>query len=156
MRKQSWVVAPALLLAGAVLAGWRSGAQGGAAGTGPAPPQPAAERVAAGKLSFEVYCASCHGRSARGNGPVAEFLRIAPADLTRLGARHGGQFPADDVAATIDGRQDVPTHGPSDMPVWGLTLALSGRDVTREDDIREQIRDLVLYIESLQEPQLPR
>jgi mono/diheme cytochrome c family protein len=152
MRKRIWISAPALILVAVALAGWRSAVREGPAGTAPAPPQAAAERVAAGKLSYDVYCASCHGRSARGNGPVAEFLRIAPADLTRLAARHGGTFPADDVAATIDGRREVRVHGPSEMPVWGLSLAVSGRDATREDDVREQIRDLVLYLESVQEP----
>lgn len=158
--RRIWMAPLALVLMGAGLAAWLpdnrpgdgSSDRGGAAGTAPAPAQPAADRAAAGKLSYEVYCASCHGRSARGNGPVAEFLRIAPADLTRLAARHGGKFPADEVAAAIDGRQEVGTHGPSTMPVWGLSLSVSGRDLSREDDVREQIRDIVLYIESLQEP----
>ena len=36
------------------------------------------------KSSFRVYCASCHGIAATGNGSVAEFLNVPPADLTKI------------------------------------------------------------------------
>jgi mono/diheme cytochrome c family protein len=76
-------------------------------------------RVEAGGQLFAGYCASCHGRDARGNGPVASMLKVPPADLTRIAARHGGRFEPSEVAAYIDGRVDVTAHGRREMPVWG-------------------------------------
>jgi cytochrome c553 len=47
-----------------------------------------------GSLSFDLYCASCHGRSGEGNGPTASSLRTVPADLTLLARRNGERFRA--------------------------------------------------------------
>src|SRR4249920_2603089 len=56
-----------------------------------------------GSVSFDLYCASCHGRSGEGNGTVARSLRTAHADLTLLARRNGGTFPRERVTASIDG-----------------------------------------------------
>src|SRR5881628_2806023 len=72
------------------------------------PPQ-----VEAGRRSFRTYCASCHGESAKGDGPVARDLKIHPSDLTALAKANGGEFPADQVYRAIDGRAGVRGHGPS-------------------------------------------
>lgn len=66
-----------------------------------------------------MYCGSCHGASARGDGPVASALTPRPADLTRIASRNHGVFDAAEVARFIDGRARVDAHGSSDMPVWG-------------------------------------
>jgi mono/diheme cytochrome c family protein len=99
---------------------------------------------------FRTYCASCHGATARGTGPVAIFLRVAPADLTQIAKRNRGVFPADQVYRIIDGRQSVKTHGDSRMPVWGdaFLKAMPGAD---EKAIGERIRALVAFLESIQE-----
>jgi mono/diheme cytochrome c family protein len=76
-------------------------------------------RIEAGSQLFTSYCASCHGRDARGRGPVASALAIPPADLTRIAARRGGRFEPAEVAAYIDGRHEVLAHGRREMPVWG-------------------------------------
>ena len=68
---------------------------------------------------FARYCASCHGPGARGDGPVASSLRKYVPDLTRITARSGGRFPAQEVRDMIDGRSPVLSHGPREMPVWG-------------------------------------
>lgn len=88
-----------------------------AAACSPAPERRAAEPT--GAQAYERYCASCHGESGRGDGPVAASLTTAPADLTRLAARTGGRFDEAAVMAAIDGRQHVAAHGPREMPVWG-------------------------------------
>jgi len=36
------------------------------------------------------------------------------------------------------------------MPVWGLSFQEPGRDSDQERQTREQIRDLVAYLESIQ------
>lgn len=123
----------------------------------PSPPHPAhrieipsQERIDAGKRSFHVYCGSCHGESARGDGPVARDLKVPPADLTALAKANGGTFPDDRVYRAIDGRTLVRGHGSSEMPVWGLTFEDRGRDADQADAVRERIRDLLAYLRSIQ------
>lgn len=50
---------------------------------------------------FATYCAVCHGTTGRGDGPAV--LEKAPADLTRLSARNGGEFPTTRVMSQIWG-----------------------------------------------------
>lgn len=83
-------------------------------------------RLAEGNRLFIRYCASCHGRDAKGNGPLAPALTPAPADLTMLSARHGSPLPKSKITEWIDGRREVRAHGPMDMPVWGERLTASG------------------------------
>lgn len=147
-----WTALAALALAAPLLAGRLPGREGKErAAWLEIPPGERAERVAAGELSYSVYCASCHGEKGRGDGPVAPFLRVSPGNLTRL-AVPGEDFPAERVAQAIDGRAEVRGHGPGAMPVWGLSFEQRGLDVDRRDQAREQIRDLVLYLESIREP----
>ena len=69
---------------------------------------------------FDFYCAPCHGRDARGHGPVAASLKIPPADLTAVSRRYGGTFPAARIEAFVaTGSDESPVHGTRDMPVWG-------------------------------------
>jgi mono/diheme cytochrome c family protein len=68
---------------------------------------------------YEQLCASCHGLSGRGDGPV---VRTGVPDLTRLAHRDGGEFPTADVQRVIDGRWDRRAHGDRNMPVWGWQL----------------------------------
>ena len=74
-----------------------------------------------GKLPYRVHCASCHGLEADGKGPVAEHLRDKPPDLTALASNAGGTFPRQNVYRAIDGRDEFPTHGTREMPVWGIS-----------------------------------
>jgi mono/diheme cytochrome c family protein len=71
-----------------------------------------------GRKLYQQYCASCHGTDAKGNGPVAAALKVAPSDLTILAKRHG-HFDRLRVENSINGELNVPAHGSSDMPVWG-------------------------------------
>ena len=72
-----------------------------------------------GRTLYLRYCASCHGRSGRGDGPVAPALGQKPIDLTQLATQHGGTFPFVDICEAIDGTRSVRAHGVSEMPVWG-------------------------------------
>lgn len=107
--------------------------------------------VPAGSTLFTTYCASCHGQSGRGNGAVAIFLKVPPADLTQIAARNKGTFPAERVHQIIDGRQAVRPHGDSQMPVWGEAF---GKSMTAGSDeaTAARIRALVKYLESIQKP----
>jgi mono/diheme cytochrome c family protein len=72
-----------------------------------------------GKALYNAYCASCHGISGKGDGPLSSSLAKPPADLTRLKNRYGGYFPSNKIFDIIDGRKDVAAHGSREMPVWG-------------------------------------
>lgn len=115
--------------------------------------QPAASAAPAtvyyGKSLYTTYCASCHGASAKGDGPFAASLRKRPSDLTQLAKQNQGVFPADDVAKSIDGRDSAVSHG-SDMPIWGDAFSRTKEDNDPES-VRRKIRGIVQYLESLQE-----
>ena len=107
-------------------------------------------RIEAGRRSFRTYCASCHGESAKGDGPVARDLKVRPSDLTALAKANGGEFPDGQVYRAIDGRAVVRGHGPRDMPVWGLNFQERGRDADQTREVQERIRDLLAYLRSIQ------
>jgi mono/diheme cytochrome c family protein len=98
---------------------------------------------------FATHCASCHGDDAEGGGPVAAVMTITVPNLRTLSMRNGGLFPADAVAAYIDGREKRAAHGGRTMPVWG--------DVLQNDNAadggsaaRLRIAALVAFIEQVQ------
>ena len=80
----------------------------------------AAQEPDAGKIEFLSSCGACHGSDAKGKGPIADQLKVTPADLTQLAKKNGGVFPSNAVYEKIDGRQEVQAHGRRDMPVWGF------------------------------------
>ena len=114
------------------------------------PPETREGRIARGGRTYRVYCAGCHGDGARGDGPMADLLKVRPADLTRFRAGNGGTFPGDRVAAAIDGRAVIRGHGPSQMPVWGWSFKERGLDADQEQEVRERIHDLAEFLESIQ------
>ena len=97
---------------------------------------------------FRAYCATCHGKDAKGGGPMAASLRIAPSDLTRIAARNGGTFPFLQVQKIIAGEQPLPsTHGSREMPVWGPIFS----EVSWDQDLgRVRIYSLAKYLEAIQ------
>ena len=72
-----------------------------------------------GKSEFQSSCASCHGKDAKGKGPVSGQLKIPPPDLTMLAKNNNGVFPTNAVYETIYGSKAVPAHGMREMPIWG-------------------------------------
>ena len=121
-----------------------------AAGAGLATAAAATVTVESGQAVFRSYCASCHGADAKGDGPLAANLRVAPADLTRIARRNHGKFDAAKVQRAIDGRDPREIHGGSDMPVWGDAFKRAGEGYS-EAKVQERIDALVGYLESLQE-----
>ena len=99
-----------------------------------------------GSATFALYCATCHGTSARGNGPMASSLTRPPADLTLIAKRNGGTFPMEMVAKVIDGRAPVKGHGGGEMPVWGDAFGKSA-DAT---PVADKIARIVSYLQSIQ------
>jgi mono/diheme cytochrome c family protein len=70
---------------------------------------------------FATYCAVCHGAQGMGDGPAAEGLAKKPADLTRLSARNGGEFPTTRVMSQIWGYAGGKGHGV--MPEFAPLMA---------------------------------
>jgi len=107
-------------------------------------------RAARGRTSYRLYCRNCHGKDGKGDGPIAEVLKVPPADLTALSAAHEGLFPEQEVYEAIDGRKDVRGHGSREMPIWGFSFQDPTRTEDQEAEVRERILDLVEYLKSLQ------
>jgi mono/diheme cytochrome c family protein len=100
-----------------------------------------------GHKLFLQYCTSCHGNDAKGHGPVASSLRVAPADLTAI-QKPGEKFPFDHVTTAIDGEKTdraIGAHGTGQMPVWG-TVFRRTKGIQKEGDVYA----LAKYIESIQ------
>ena len=108
-------------------------------------------RTTSGQELFQKFCASCHGKSAKGDGPIAKSLKTPPADLTLIARRYGGTFPVKRIEEIVDGRVKVDAHGPSAMPVWGeeFTRAEAG-DPAAERDTAQVIGKIVEYLKSVQ------
>ncbi|CAG0939623.1 hypothetical protein GPROT2_00660 [Gammaproteobacteria bacterium] len=105
-----------------------------------------------GRQLYERFCASCHGSSGLGDGPVAGSLRVMVPDLTRLGRANGGAFPAERVRKAIDGRSVYPVHGTRYMPVWGQELSVEqGGDQAAEAEVARITDKLVEYLRSIQQ-----
>ncbi len=114
--------------------------------------QQTAEAVLAGTTGdqlFKTYCASCHGKSAKGDGPLADSLRTRPADLTLIAKRNGDKFDSDKVYRIVDGRQPVKGHGGTDMPVWGDAFSRSAEGYS-EKAVKDRIQLIVAYLKSIQ------
>ena len=151
MRRVGPAVAAALLL-GCVL-GCGQGdppapspgpAPGPEPGPGPAPAPPAAggaPDVAAGAETYATYCASCHGATGAGDGPVAAGLDPKPvahsdgAYMNALSDEHLTRVIA--LGGRAVGKSSL-------MAPWGGTLS------------DEQIRDVVAFVRSLADPQPDR
>ena len=101
------------------------------------------------QYDFTVYCGSCHGASAKGDGPLAQLLTVKPPDLTQISKKNKGIFPMIEVMGVIDGRTGKPAHGSREMPVWGDAFWAS------EDEsvltAQGRISALALYLMELQE-----
>ena len=114
----------------------------------------------AGEVEYFSACAGCHGKDAKGDGPMAGLMKISTPDLTKLTERAGGTFPFRNTLLLIDGRE-VRAHG-GDMPVWGdrySVLAAREQDALRpprwptdpELVVKGRLLALVTYLESIQQ-----
>jgi mono/diheme cytochrome c family protein len=101
-----------------------------------------------GKEMFNSYCAVCHGKDGKGDGPAASAMKTTPADLTALTQKNGGKYPASHVAAVIKGQATTASHGSQDMPVWGPLFSSISQG--HEGQVQQRITNLVTYVDSLQ------
>jgi mono/diheme cytochrome c family protein len=104
-----------------------------------------------GQDLYMRFCASCHGASGEGDGPVAPAVAKTVPDLTRLVQRQGGEFRDERLREIIDGRAVVVAHGTRYMPVWGYEFWVEqGADVEAEDEVEAMVVRLTDYVRTLQ------
>ena len=96
-----------------------------------------------GRQMFATYCAPCHGKAGRGDGPAAASLNPRPANLTEFAKKHGSTFSEKDFQDRLQGMTMSPAHGNSEMPVWGPIFAQLGDEPMR-------VYNLTKYVETLQ------
>jgi mono/diheme cytochrome c family protein len=104
------------------------------------------DAVESGKDAYLRHCAVCHGLEGYGNGPLADAMKIAPSDLTRLAATHGGDFPEAKVSDVIRNGGAVLGHGSPTMPAWGLYFS----EKRKPEVLRARVKALVEYLAGLQ------
>jgi mono/diheme cytochrome c family protein len=105
-----------------------------------------------GREVYLRHCASCHGESGKGDGPVAASLRRPAADLTAIARSSGGSFDERRVMQVIDGRALVAEHGSRAMPVWGVVFEeeLEGEPYSGYTSLLRS-RNLTDYLRSIQQ-----
>ena len=111
----------------------------------PAPKQPS---VASGQETFLKYCASCHGKDAKGDGPAAFVLRTPAPNLTTLSERHENKYPAGYVSVVLTFGKSFASHGSEDMPIWGSRFKTI--DPVHDPTGQQHIDDVIAYLGSLQ------
>ncbi len=112
-----------------------------------------------GEKEFIKNCSVCHGAGGKGNGPIVDFLKQAPVDLTQIRKNNGGQFPNQRVYDTIVDAGKLRAHGNQDMPIWGERYALEaiqkeGEFGTGTDSAavaRARVLELVFFLATIQE-----
>jgi mono/diheme cytochrome c family protein len=105
----------------------------------------------AGETLYLRYCASCHGREGRGDGPVAPALGQKPTDLTKLAAANRGVFSLQAAIEAIDGTRTVRAHGVSEMPIWGEVFqADPGSPLEQQLVAGGKVIAIARYLRSLQ------
>jgi len=113
----------------------------------------AADNSDIGKNEYDSLCVACHGQAGKGNGPLRSQLVNLVPDLTVLAKNNNGVFPFERVSQIIDGRQEIKTHGPKEMPVWGRVFTFrSSIDNEFEAEVAARGRILALteYLYRLQ------
>jgi mono/diheme cytochrome c family protein len=114
----------------------------------------AADYVAmSGQDLYVRFCASCHGASGHGDGPVASSFKVEVPDLTLIARRAQGSYPRDRIEKIIDGRFIIGAHGSRTMPVWGEDISrLQIGNPDAERGTRLIIQRLADYVWLLQKP----
>lgn len=112
-------------------------------------------QAAKGRVSFRLYCASCHGVEGQGDGNVAKFLKVKPANLTLLKQKYDGRLPEERLYRVIDGREEVATHGDREMPVWGDVFQDPISDSQRSEEssqarVDRKIGELIMFLRTIQ------
>jgi len=111
--------------------------------------EPRRQDLNSGAHLYQEFCASCHGDSGTGDGPLAATLLRRTTDLTLLTQRNGGTFPRADVLAVVEATRPIPAHAGPAMPNWRDVFSRMENGNARE--IRKRMEALVAHVETLQQ-----
>jgi len=101
-----------------------------------------------GKEMYEAYCATCHGKDGRGQGPAAAALKIPPTDLTVLARQHAGKFPSIKDYRALAGVAGIAADGSKEMPIGGpIFMSMSHQ---HESEVHLRVANLSEYLKSMQ------
>jgi mono/diheme cytochrome c family protein len=101
-----------------------------------------------GKDSYASYCAACHGKDGKGDGPAAPALKQRVPDLTTIAKRHNGNFDTVAVSRVITGADKPYTaHGSEEMPIWGPIF----RDLQTDHAAMLRVTNLADYLKTIQQ-----
>src|SRR5690349_6488162 len=104
-----------------------------------------------GAENFQEYCAVCHGKEAKGDGPAAPAMKAPVPDLTLIAKRHDGKFDDLEIQYIIKGTgksMTTPAHGVETMPIWGEFFRAGGDADPNVTTLR--VNNLVNYLKSIQ------
>jgi len=110
-----------------------------------------------GKMEFQKNCASCHGMAGKGDGPMVEFLKQSPKDLTLLSKNNNGVYPQAMVYEWVRDPQKIRAHGTEEMPIWGDRYSKEIIEKYGPDyygpgsSVQERILELVFYLGTIQQ-----
>ncbi len=92
------------------------------------------DSLSGGRHIFEHYCAVCHGKAGKGDGPNAKFLDPHPANLA------GGEVSSrsDDELYQVIAKGGAGVDLAATMPPWGKTFS------------SDQVKEVVAYVRLLQ------
>ena len=106
-----------------------------------------------GEEMYKEYCAACHGKAGKGDGPAVAALKAPPSDLTMLAMKNGGKFPTDHVMSVLNMGVAEAAHGSKDMPVWGTlfgALEPGGNKGGTSGIVLLRTHNLTDYLQSIQ------
>ena len=105
-----------------------------------------------GGMLYMGYCASCHGPTGEGDGPLAGQVVTTMQSLRTIQKRNQGVFPRDELRAIVDGRTLRAAHGTKDMPVWGWQFyQAEAHEQEPERYVAARIDALLDFLESIQQ-----
>jgi len=105
-------------------------------------------QIKKGEILYNKHCKECHGDDARG----ADALRghYKKLDLTLINVRRDlDQFPVDEIAKYIDGRNHYKEFGPREMPMWGVDMMAKEQNYS-PDTARTNLAAIVSYLIKIQ------
>ncbi len=105
-----------------------------------------------GEKAYTQFCATCHGVSGAGDGPMTQMMTTGVPDLTGLTDRNDGAFPMLQVIHIIDGRSGMRAHG-GPMPIYGALFDAEFEDSNTYGSVlytRGKVLSLAYYLESIQ------
>lgn len=118
-------------------------------------PRADAQQADIGQELYEQYCATCHGLSGKGDGPLTRYILDKVSDITLLTQNNDGVFPMLEVMRIVDGRAGLRGHG-GPMPTYGDVFEHMADSGTEDETAtilaaRGRIMSVALYLEQMQE-----